>query len=228
MIRLFIAGLVLAFSVAAAAAPLPCGGSGTGQTAAAYKADDGTILEACFDRKAGNVTVRLSGAEAVTLPSAISGSGARYSNGTLVFWEHQGTGRYFAGEKLLFEGKPVPSTGYAGGAAAKLLKQTMTTANGQKIVYPSTDKAEVTAMLVSIAPGGETGWHKHSIPVYAYMLTGEIEVELEDGSTTVYKAGDVIIEVLNTFHNGRNKGASPLSLIAFYVGVRDQPNVIRK
>lgn len=180
---------MLAFSVAAAAAPLPCGGSGTGQTAAAYKADDGTILEACFDRKAGNVTVRLSGAEAVTLPSAISGSGARYNNGALVFWEHQGTGRYFAGKNCCLKGSRYHQPGYAGGAAAKLLKQTMIAANGQKIVYPSTDKAEVTAMLVSIAPGGETGWHKHSIPVYAYMLTGEIEVELEDGSTTRLQGG---------------------------------------
>lgn len=223
-----VAVLLLISSLSAGAASLPCGGSGTRQVAAGYTAADGKQLEACFDLERKKVVVRLPDAVVVTLPAAISASGARYSDEKHTFWEHQGVGRYFVGEKLLFEGKIVPVAGYNSGVTSKLLKQTTVTANGQKINYPVTDKAEVSAYMVQIAPGAETGWHKHSIPVYAYMLAGELEVQVEEGTTVVYKPGDTIIEVVNTFHNGKNHGTVPVSLVAFYIGVQGKPNVIRK
>ena len=83
-------------------------------------------------------------------------------------------------------------------------------------------------MTVDLAPGTETGWHKHAIPVYAYVLSGVIEVELEGGQRISYKTGDVIIEVVNTFHNGSNRGIEPVRLVVFYTGIKNQPNVIRK
>ena len=228
MPRLLITGLILVWSVSVNAATLPCGGSGTRQVAAGYTAADGKQLEACFDLAGNKVTLRLPDTAVVTLPSAMSASGARYSNGSLTFWEHQGVGRYFVGEKLVFEGKPAPLASYGTGVAARMLTRATVTANGQKISYPVTDKAEVTALVVEVAPGAETGWHRHKIPVYAYMLSGELEVELEDGKRFTYKAGDVIIEVVNVHHNGRNRGTVPASLIAFYTGIQGEPNVIRK
>jgi quercetin dioxygenase-like cupin family protein len=228
MKRLLITGMLLLFAMNANATSLPCGGSGTRQVAAGYTAVDGKQLEACFDLERKKVVVRLPDAQIVSLPAAISASGARYSDDKHTFWEHQGVGRYFVGEKLLFEGKFAPVAGYNGGVTSKLLKQTTVTANGQKISYPVTDKAEVSAYVVQIAPGAETGWHKHSIPVYAYMLSGELEVQVEEGSTIIYKAGDAIIEVVNTFHTGKNRGTVPASLVVFYIGVQGQPHVIRK
>ena len=228
MQRLIVAGMLLLMSVLSAhAATLPCSGSPR-QVAAAYRAGDGARLEACFDLDRNTVTVGLADGSRVVLPAAVSGSGARYSDGARTFWEHQGVGRYFVGEKLLFEGGPAPAAGYKSGVSSKLLVQTGVTADGRKIVYPVSNNPEVTAMLVEIAPRAETGWHKHDVPVYAYMLGGELEVALEGGKHVTYKAGDAIIEVVGTMHNGINKGKETARLVVFYTGIKGQPNVIRK
>jgi len=116
---------------------------------------------------------------------------------------------------------------YSSGIVATVLKKTTLTSNGQKIVYPRTDRAEVTAMAIDIDPGTETGWHSHPIPVYAYMVSGTLDVELQDASHIVYKAGDVIIEVMNAMHNGMNRGTEKVRLIAFYTGEEGSPTVVK-
>ncbi|HEX9078055.1 MAG TPA: protease inhibitor I42 family protein [Desulfuromonadaceae bacterium] len=75
---------------------------------AGYRSASGEVLRAAFDPGLHRVTVTLPGGRRVTLPSAPSGSGARYSNGTETFWEHQGVGRFFEGGTLLFEGTLLP------------------------------------------------------------------------------------------------------------------------
>lgn len=122
---------------------------------------------------------------------------------------------------------PAFSADYNTGVTAKLLKKTTVTSNGQKIMYPQTDRAEVTAMTVEVAPGAETGWHKHPVPVYAYVIAGNLSLELEDGKHLSFNAGDVIIEVVNTMHNGKNSGTEPVKLVVFYLGVEGAPNVIK-
>jgi quercetin dioxygenase-like cupin family protein len=89
--------------------------------------------------------------------------------------------------------------------------------DGKPIEYP-TGKAEVTGMVVEIAPGGETGWHLHAVPSFGMVLEGELEVQLKDGTTKQLKSGDAIAEVVNTLHNGRNVGSVPVKLVVFYVG----------
>ena len=123
---------------------------------------------------------------------------------------------------------PVLAGDYDSGVAVKLLKKTTVTGNGQKIVYPQTDRAEVTALTVELAPGAETGWHKHPVPVYAYVLSGRLSVELADGTQLSYGAGEAAIEVVDTLHNGRNTGREPVRLVVFYLGAEGTANVIKK
>jgi quercetin dioxygenase-like cupin family protein len=118
--------------------------------------------------------------------------------------------------------------GYSSGVTAHILKKTSVTADGNKIVYPKTDKAEVTAMTVEIAPGAETGWHKHPVPVYGYVISGNLSVELEGGQRFNYATGEAIIEVINTMHNGKNNGTEPVQLAVFYLGAEGLPNVIKR
>lgn len=122
---------------------------------------------------------------------------------------------------------PVFAADYSSGVSAKILKQTSVTGNGQKIAYPLTDHAEVTAMTVDLAPGAETGWHQHPVPVYAYVVAGNLTVELADGTLFSFHAGEAIIEVVNTLHNGKNSGTEPVRLAVFYLGSAGQPNVIK-
>ena len=76
----------------------------TEQVQAVYFSDTGEQMAARFDLPAKTVTVTLPDGHDVTLPVAVSASGARYSNGKETFWEHQGIGRFFVGEELRFEG----------------------------------------------------------------------------------------------------------------------------
>ena len=128
---------------------------------------------------------------------------------------------------LLFFTLSALGADYQSGVSATVLKKSSITSNGQKITYPVTDKAEVTAMTVNIAPGAETGWHSHPIPVYAYVVEGTLEVELEGGQIITYRSGDAIIEVVNTLHNGRNRGSEEVRLVVFYTGAEGTPSVVK-
>lgn len=100
------------------------------------------------------------------------------------------------------------------------LLKTDTTALGQRISYPHDDNAEVTICKVIIPPGKFTGWHKHIIPVFAYVVQGTLTVEDEKGNTHIYTQNSTISEVYDTYHNGINKGDEAVVLIAIYLGVK--------
>ncbi len=117
--------------------------------------------------------------------------------------------------------------GYDDGVQAEVLVKATTTSNGERIQYLKTDKAKVTAMSVRIAPGRETGWHLHVVPVYAYVISGKLTVALADGKRHDFREGQVIMEVLNYPHNGINAGADPVKLIVFYTGAEGVP-LVRK
>jgi quercetin dioxygenase-like cupin family protein len=102
----------------------------------------------------------------------------------------------------------------------QVLKTTSSWDNKQ-IVYPD-GKAEVTGLIVEIAPGGETGWHLHPVPSFAMVLEGTLEVTLKDGRVKRLQAGDALAEVVNTLHNGRNIGTIPVKLVVFYAGAQGQ------
>jgi len=72
---------------------------------ARYVSATGERLVAVFDNAADTVTVTLPGGRTVTLPRAVSGSGARYSDGTDTFWDHHGEGTFTTGETTVFQGK---------------------------------------------------------------------------------------------------------------------------
>ncbi|MFO7569531.1 MAG: cupin domain-containing protein [Smithellaceae bacterium] len=122
---------------------------------------------------------------------------------------------------------PAVAAEYDTGVSGRVIVASETTSNGQPVRYPKNGEGKITVMEVTIAPGAETGWHQHPVPVYAYMLSGTLTVRLADGKTLDFKEGDAIIEVVDTPHNGFNKGTAPVKLIVFYTGVKGVPNVVR-
>lgn len=72
---------------------------------AIYLSGKGETLTAMFDTADRSVEITLPDGKKIRLPVAVSGSGARYSNGNEVFWEHQGVGSYWVGGHLVFQGK---------------------------------------------------------------------------------------------------------------------------
>ena len=89
--------------------------------------------------------------------------------------------------------------------------------NGKPVVYPQ-GQAEITGMMIEIAPGAETGWHGHPVPSFGVVLEGTLEVTLKDGRKKRVGPGEGLIEVVSTLHNGRNIGTVPVKLIVFYAG----------
>lgn len=122
---------------------------------------------------------------------------------------------------------PVNAGDYAGGVQAKVVLKTEVTGDGDPITYLKTGKPEITVMTVEIAPGAQTGWHMHPVPVYAYVISGRLTVNIEDKIRREFNTSDVIIEVINTPHNGVNNGDVPVKLIVFYTGAKDIPNVLK-
>jgi quercetin dioxygenase-like cupin family protein len=116
---------------------------------------------------------------------------------------------------------------YEGAVKVSVIKKATTAANGQKLAYPKTENPEVTAALVEIPPGGDTGWHAHPILVYAYVLSGAITVELEGGEQYDFREGEVILEVVDTPHIGRNRGTAPAKLVVFYSGAMGEKGTIK-
>ncbi len=105
--------------------------------------------------------------------------------------------------------------------------QSGTTAGGTSIAYPKTDSAEVTALMLNIGPGGETGRHMHPYSTFVYVLEGAIDVEMDGGGVQGHKAGDSFLEVVNTWHNTKNKGTTPAKVLVVFAGVHGKPNAVR-
>lgn len=101
-----------------------------------------------------------------------------------------------------------------------LLKTTQSW-NGAPIKYPE-GQAEISALMIEIAPGGETNWHEHPVPSFGMLLEGTLEVVLPDGKKKLIRAGEALAEVVATPHNGRNVGTTPVKLVVFYAGAVDQ------
>ncbi len=117
----------------------------------------------------------------------------------------------------IFAAQPAFALDQSASVKVSKLMQSSTSWNGAALAYPA-GQAEVTALLIEIAPGGETGWHLHPVASFGYILEGELDVSLKDGSVKHLVAGQALAEVVNTLHNGRNVGKGPLKLVVFYAG----------
>ena len=97
---------------------------------------------------------------------------------------------------------------------------------GTPVVYPQ-GNAQIVGQLIEIAPGAETGWHQHPVPVFGYSLAGELEISLPDGRTKRVKAGEAMVEVSGMLHNGRNIGTTPVKIVVFYASSVGQPVTLK-
>lgn len=96
---------------------------------------------------------------------------------------------------------------------------------GETIRYPQ-GNAHVTAAIVTLAPGGRTIAHRHGVPLFAYILSGELTVDYGAHGTRTYKQGDAFLEAMDVTHFGINRGAEPVRILAVYMGADGAKNVI--
>ena len=89
--------------------------------------------------------------------------------------------------------------------------------DGTAYSYPAA-KPEFTVVKITLPANTTLKWHTHPMPNLAYLVSGELMVETEDGiHKTTLKPGQVLPEVVNTSHRGTS-GRTPVELIVFYAG----------
>jgi quercetin dioxygenase-like cupin family protein len=101
--------------------------------------------------------------------------------------------------------------------------KTSTTAAGSPIIYPRTDSAEISAVVVDMQPGADSGPHLHPVPAFIYMLSGVIEVKTEGAETHDYRAGEAMVEAVNAWHSVKNIGEGHARFLVVFTGVRNEP-----
>jgi quercetin dioxygenase-like cupin family protein len=81
----------------------------------------------------------------------------------------------------------------------------------------------VAQLSREIPVGGESGWHTHPGVELGYVVSGETEMRLGDGTVRRLKTGDFFSIARGVVHNGVNVGKAPLTLLVTYVVDRDAP-----
>ena len=72
----------------------------------------------------------------------------------------------------------------------------------------------VIATMITFKPGDKTAVHKHPFPHYGYVLQGTLTiVNTETGKSFQVKTGEFLVEMVNTFHYGENRGTVPVKIL---------------
>ena len=102
---------------------------------------------------------------------------------------------------------------------------TSTTVVGETLHYPSSGPAQVTVSIVTIRPGTNTALHRHAVPLVAYILDGELTVDYVGKGQKIFRQGDALVEAMDVPHHGMNQGATPVKILAVYLGAKGAANV---
>jgi len=111
-------------------------------------------------------------------------------------------------------------------ASVETLFTGSTTAIGQPLAYP-VGEAVVTSQIITLPPGASTGWHVHAVPLYGYILEGELTVDYGTEGARVYRTGDSLLEAVDWPHDGHNRGEVPVRILAVYIGAAGLANATR-
>jgi quercetin dioxygenase-like cupin family protein len=135
-------------------------------------------------------------------------------------------GGFVLAQLLPLEAHPEKSP-YNNDVQVKTLLRTSTNSAGQPIEYPHAGTPEVSVLIVTIAPGKQTGWHQHPVPLFGYVLSGQVTVQLADGRKQTFREGDPLAECVNMLHNGTNEGAVPTKLLIVVAGEKNVPFTVK-
>ncbi|HWX42924.1 MAG TPA: cupin domain-containing protein [Blastocatellia bacterium] len=85
---------------------------------------------------------------------------------------------------------------------------------------PKGDYRNAAIATVEYSPGGETKKHRHDVAIFAYVLEGAVESQLDGQEIKTYKKGDTWYEPPGTIHAvSRNASRTePAKLLVFAVG----------
>jgi quercetin dioxygenase-like cupin family protein len=98
--------------------------------------------------------------------------------------------------------------------------------NGKQLPKYPDGNPEITILKIIIPPKTKLPLHKHPNINAGILLKGELTVISEANDTLYLKAGEPIVELVNTWHFGQNDGTGPVEIIVFYAGIQGTPITI--
>jgi quercetin dioxygenase-like cupin family protein len=108
----------------------------------------------------------------------------------------------------------------------RMVLSTGDTVTGQPIRYPSGAPARITAVEITLQPGQQTGWHTHPVPLFGYILEGELTVDYGARGRRSFRKGDGLAEAMDEAHNGYNAGREPVKILAVFIGTEGVPDTV--
>jgi len=123
----------------------------------------------------------------------------------------------------LAQSAPPPADAHGG---TRMVLQTGKTVTDEPIQYPA-GKPKITAVEITLAPGQQTGWHTHPVPLFGYILEGELTVDYGPLGKRIYRQGDALVEAMNEAHNGHNSGQGAVKILAVFIGAEGVPDTTR-
>ena len=113
----------------------------------------------------------------------------------------------------------MPAAAQEGETVTPYFNQAITNIPGKSLV----------ALFVDYAPGGASLPHVHakSAFIFAYVLSGEVESQVDDGPKRVYRAGESWYETPGSTHRvSRNASTTePAKLLAVFIVDTDEKNL---
>ncbi len=93
--------------------------------------------------------------------------------------------------------------------------------------YPQ-GQPQVTILRITIPAGARLPLHLHPVINAGVLTRGQLTVTMVDGKELHLAAGDPIVEVVNTPHQGFNPGSEPAEIIVFYAGQAGAPLAVKQ
>ena len=106
----------------------------------------------------------------------------------------------------------------ASAATSEILQKSQNSWNNAPIKQMNLTEPEVTVVRIQIPQGEKLPLHQHPILNVGYLTKGELTVHTEKGEVLVLKAGEPIIEVIDTWHYGESTGDEDAEIVVVYVG----------
>lgn len=98
----------------------------------------------------------------------------------------------------------------------------------QSVAYPKKKPAQVSSTLTTLEPGQETGWLRHRVPAFIYVLEGTLTVEYDAGVIKEFPAGSAFLDAEDVWHNGTNKGDGTVTMLTVFMGAQGKKNTVNR
>ena len=113
-------------------------------------------------------------------------------------------------------------------AEKEVLLKTTSTWDSAEYKKLKIKKPEATVLKIIINVNEVLPMHKHDLVNIAYVKKGTLTVVTEDNKEITLHEGEVLPELVGTYHYGKNTGKEPVELIVFYLGQKGTPLSVNK